>query len=46
MHTLTKVVEKHTMVLTSHERRIKRMEDYLSKKQDNPLPLPKETDPD
>src|SRR5260370_15342582 len=29
METLTKVVEKHTIIMTSHERRIQAMEDWL-----------------
>jgi hypothetical protein len=43
METLTKVVEKHTLILSSHERRIQRMEDYLAidpKDRNKPLPVP------
>jgi hypothetical protein len=49
METLTKVVEKHTLILTSHERRIQRMEDYLKDnptKNDKTLPLPSASDKD
>jgi hypothetical protein len=46
METLTKVVEKHTTILTSHEDRIQRMEKWLGDKNNlqNNLPPLKESD--
>ncbi|MBV8092854.1 MAG: hypothetical protein JO110_06420, partial [Acetobacteraceae bacterium] len=45
METLTRIIDRHTTVLTAHETRLQRMEDYLAKpiseRDKAALPLPK-----